>query len=96
MSNHNVAITSNMGSAIPRRLLNVESAAGSLEGAAADLSEAMKALEERLRPILAPARPSEECGDRLKGDSDVAERIHSSVDVVRGVTASIRDLADRL
>ena len=79
-----------------RRNLNVETATNALDSAAGDLVEAVNALEERLAPLLSNERPYETGDDRAEGDSELSERILSVADRVRGRTARIRDLIDRL
>lgn len=79
-----------------RRSLNIEVATNELEGAVADMREAIEALSSHLAPLLSHERPTGEGCERIKGDSEVAERIMSQADVIRGRSACIRDLIDRL
>lgn len=79
-----------------RRSLNVERATNDLEGTVSDMRDAMEALESHLVPLLSPERPSDIGEDRQQGESEIAERIISSADRVRSVSARIRDLIERL
>lgn len=79
-----------------RRNLNVESATNVLDGAIADLSETIEALEQHLRPLLGDERPCTLGEDRCRGESEVAERILCNADAIRGSSERIRQLIDRL
>lgn len=96
MGNITATAKVSIGQMAARRNLNVENATNQLEGAVSDMREAVEALEAHLQPLLATERP---CGigeDRQQGESEVAERIISSADYVRGASARIRELIDRL
>lgn len=79
-----------------RRNLNVENAVNDLDGAVADLREALEALEHHIAPLLGSERPQEVGGDRTQGESDLAERILCNADRIRARSARIRELIDRL
>jgi len=82
--------------AAPRRNLNVELATNTLDGAVADLREAIEALEHHLAPLLAPERPEASGLCRERGDSELAERIMADADAIQSRTARLRELIDRL
>ena len=79
-----------------RRNLNVESATNELDGAVADLREAVSALESHLAPLLAPEFPYGVGNDRAQGESELAERILSNADRTRKSSERIHYLIHRL
>lgn len=96
MGNITATAKVSIGQMAVRRNLNVENATNDLDGAVADLREAVEALENHLAPLLAPERQCGDCENRTQGDSEVAERILSKADSVRSSSYRIRELIDRL
>jgi hypothetical protein len=79
-----------------RKVLNVESATNYLDDAVAYMLEAVEALDAHLQPLLGSEHPIGCAEERIKGDSEVAERIMSNADAIRGRSDRIRMLIDRL
>lgn len=79
-----------------RVALNVERSTTSLEDSVDDLRAALAGLAERLEPLLSPSRPMDSGDTRGQGESELAERILRSSDIVQAVSLLLRDLTARL
>ena len=81
---------------VPKKSLNVEMAISVLDGSAMDLDAALTNLVSRLQPLLKPPMPQSEVLERMRGESEISERILVNSDRVSEFKDRISDLIERL